>query len=132
MIGLASLAVTSFCSASSSQEMGKIYEKRCANCHGITANGVPKIKEQPGVTPEEANTRGMASQEKMNIYGPPLNHLSEKELVAKLINLRGKDLTAVSPHSVMEDNLKKVEAREGKIDDEDMAEYIHETFGSKK
>ena len=81
----------------------------------------------PGLyTPHSA-----ASQEKSNIYGPPLNTYSKDELYHKLMDLRSKDFDSNSYHSVMRKNLKVIEEREGKISDEKMAEYIFTTFGSK-
>ena len=131
MIGLASLATVGVCNAASMSDMGELYKTRCSNCHGIKADGVPKIKEQEGVNPETANASGMASQKKLDIYGPPLKSLSKQELVSKLKDLRNKDFDSMSAahHSVMRDNLQKVEERDGKIDDEAMAEYIYKTFG---
>jgi len=129
MIGLASLMMSSFCAAQTTEEMGSIYTERCANCHGVTANGVPKLEEKPGVKVDEADAQGIASQEKANIYGPPLNKLSKEDIAAKLLDLRSKDFESQSYHSVMKGNLKTIEAREGKISDEKMAEYIYNTFG---
>lgn len=129
MIGLASLAVSSFCAAQTTEDMGEIYKKRCANCHGATANGVPKIEEMPGVKPEEADASGIASQEKTDIYGPALNQFSQEELLSKLMDLRSKGFETDTYHSVMRYNLKTIEAREGKIYDEKMAEYIYTNFG---
>jgi cytochrome c553 len=131
VIGLTSLLMSSFCSAKTLETPSMIYKNRCANCHGIKANGVPKLKEQPGTSVEEAAANGMASQEKGDIYGPPLNTMSQEELVAKLKDLRNKDFDSKSSHSVMQKNLKKVEEREGKITDEKMADYIVTTFGPK-
>ena len=131
VVGLASLLMSSFCSAKTLETPSMIYKNRCANCHGLKANGVPKLKEQPGTSVEEAAAHGMASQEKSNIYGPPLNNMTKEELVAKLKDLRNKDFDSKSAHSVMQKNLKKVEEREGKISDEKMADYIVTTFGSK-
>lgn len=131
IIGLASLLMSSLCSAKTLETPSMIYKKRCANCHGIKADGVPKLKEQPGTSVEEAAAHGMASQEKADIYGPPLTALSKEELVVKLKDLRNKDFDSKSAHSVMQKNLKKVEEREGKFSDEKMADYIFTTFGSK-
>lgn len=131
MIGLASLMMSSYCSAKILETPSMIYKNRCANCHGMKANGVPKLKEQPGITAEQAAALGAASQDKGDIYGPPLNTLSKDELVQKLKDLRNKDFDSKSYHSVMRKNLKKVEEREGKITDEKMAEYIFTTFGPK-
>jgi len=131
VIGLASLLMSGFCSAKTIETPSMIYKNRCANCHGIKANGVPKLKEQPGTSVEEAAAHGMASQEKGDIYGPPLNTLTQEELVMKLKDLRNKDFDSKSSHSVMQKNLKKVEEREGKFSDEKMAEYISTTFGPK-
>lgn len=130
-IGLASLVLSSFCNAKTLNTPSMIYKNRCANCHGIKANGVPKLKEQAGTSAEEAASQGMSSQEKNDIYGPPLNTLSQEELLAKLKDLRNKDFDSKSSHSIMQKNLKKVEEREGKFSDERMAEYIYKTFGSK-
>lgn len=131
MVALASLAAAGMCDAASMSDMGKIYKSRCANCHGVKADGVPKLKEREGVNPETANASGMASQKKLDIYGPPLKSLGRQELVSKLKDLRNKDFDSMSAskHSVMRDNLKKVEERDGKINDEKMAEYISKTFG---
>lgn len=129
VIALASLAVSNLYGAQTVEDMGDIYESRCANCHGITANGVPKLTEQPGVEAEEADAKGVASQAKTNIYGPALNGYSKEELTTKIMGLRSKSFDSESYHSVMQANLKHIEAREGKISDEMMAEYIYDTFG---
>ena len=129
MIGIASLVVSNVCSAQTTQEMGDIYVNRCANCHGVTANGVPQLKEKPGVKSEEAGAHGIASQKKTNIYGPALNALTVDEIVTKLVDLRSKGFKSHSYGSVMKGNLKNIEEREGKISDEKMAEYIYNTFG---
>ncbi|MDD5052664.1 MAG: hypothetical protein PHO27_08035 [Sulfuricurvum sp.] len=131
VIGLASMLMSSFCSAKTLETPSMIYKHRCANCHGVKADGVPKLKEQPGTSVEEAAAQGMSSQEKADIYGPPLTTLSKEELVAKLKDLRNKDFDSKSAHSVMQKNLKKVEEREGKFSDEKMADYIVTTFGQK-
>jgi cytochrome c553 len=129
MIGLASLVVSSLSAASTTEEMGEIYKNRCANCHGVAAKGIPKLKEMPGVSVEKADAHGMASEKRPEIYGPPLNYLSREELVNKLIDLRSKGFESQSYHSVMRKNLKTIETREGDIADEKMAEYIYNTFG---
>jgi cytochrome c553 len=129
MIGLVSMAVSSLALAQTVEDMGKIYKNRCANCHGATANGVPKIEEMPGVKPSEADASGVASQEKTNIYGPPLNTLSQEELLKKLMDFRSKGFESDTYHSVMRYNLKTIEAREGKVYDEKMAEFIYTTYG---
>ena len=129
MIGLMSLAVSDICSAQMTKNMGDIYENRCANCHGVAAHGVPKIEEQHGILADKADEYGVASEEKVNIYGPPLRYYTRDELVHKLQDLRNEDFDTESFHSVMRENLKNIEAREGKISDEKMAEYIYNTFG---
>lgn len=129
VLALASLLMSNFCAAKTTNKMGDIYKDRCSNCHGIKANGVPKLKEQSGVSVEEAAAHGMASQEKGNIYGPPLNVYTKDEIYKKLLDLRSKDFDSASYHSIMQKNLKKIEEREGKISDEKMAEYISTTFG---
>lgn len=131
IIGLASLLMSNVYGAKNTNKMGDIYKARCANCHGVSANGIPKLKEQPGTSVEEAAARGAASQEKNNIYGPPLNVYTKDELYRKLMDLRNKDFESESYHSIMQKNLKKIEEREGKISDEKMAEYISTTFGPK-
>lgn len=131
VIGLASLMMSSFCSAKILETPSMIYKNRCANCHGLKANGVPKLKEQSGTSVVEAAAQGMASQEKADIYGPPLTTLSKEELVTKLKDLRNKDFDSKSAHSIMQKNLNKVEEREGKFSDEKMADYIVTTFGAK-
>ena len=128
--GLASLLMSSFCAAQILETPSMIYKNRCANCHGLKANGVPKLKEQSGTTVKEAVAQGIASQEKENIYGPPLNTMSQEDLLLKLKDLRNKDFDSKSAHSIMQKNLKQVEEREGKISDEKMADYIYTTFGS--
>jgi cytochrome c553 len=131
MIGLASLLMTNVYGAKPVKKMGDIYKARCSNCHGIKANGVPKLKEQSEMTVEEASAQGTASQEKNNIYGPPLTVYTKDEIYHKLMDLRSKDFDSESYHSIMRKNLKLIEDREGKISDEKMAEYIFTTFGSK-
>lgn len=132
MIGLASLMMSSFCSAKSIEAPSMTYKHRCANCHGVKANGVPKLKEQAGMSAEQAAASGTSSQDKGDIYGPPLNTMSQEDLVQKLKDLRNKDFDSKSYHSVMQKNLKKIEEREGKLTDERMAEYIYTTFGAGK
>ncbi len=132
LIGMVSMAVSGVCLAKTTEKVGDIYKNRCANCHGVKANGVPKLKEQSGTSANEAAAHGMASQEKGNIYGPPLNVYTKDELYQKLMDLRNKDYDAKSYHSVMRANLKHIEEREGKIADEKMAEYISSTFGGAK
>lgn len=131
MIGLASLLMSNVYGAKNTNKMGDIYKARCANCHGVQANGVPKLKEQSEMTVEEAAAQGAASQERNNIYGPPLNVYTKDEIYHKLMDLRSKDYDSASYHSIMRKNLKLIEDREGKISDEKMAEYIFTTFGSK-
>lgn len=131
-MGLVSLAMSGFLYGESEGKCASVYQNRCANCHGIAANGVPKLKEQHGMTAQDAAAQGASSQEKGNIYGPPLNMYSKEELVNKLIGLRNKDFDNSTYHSEMRKNLKMIEAREGKISDERMADYIHRTFGSLK
>lgn len=124
---LASLAAAAFCAASSA-DMGEIYKTRCANCHGVKANGVPKLSERTGVSPAEANMEGIASQQKLNIYGPPLNTLSKSELAAKIRDFKSRHFDSESLDSEMRKNMKKIEAREGEIDAAKMAEYIVKSF----
>jgi hypothetical protein len=130
MIGLVSLVLPNICMAQGTSKVADIYAERCANCHGVKAEGVPKLKEKPGVSVTVADGQGMASEEKINIFGPPLNHLSKETLAAKLLDLRNKGFESASYHSVMVQNLKTIEKREGKISDDKMAEYISNTFGS--
>jgi mono/diheme cytochrome c family protein len=108
--------------------IAKIYQKRCANCHGIEANGVPKAKPLPGVNPNEAKSVGVISEGASNIYGPPLNHLSAEEIAAKLKEIRSKGFETEAHHEAMSYNLQEIEKREGKISDEAMAEYIYSHF----
>ncbi|MBA3025044.1 MAG: hypothetical protein FP820_01400 [Sulfurimonas sp.] len=129
MISLASLILPNVCVAQTTAEVGDVYSNRCANCHGVKAGGVPKLTEKPGVSVQVADGQGMASEEKTNIYGPPLNNLSKEALAAKLLDLRNKGFDSSSYHSVMVQNLKTIEKREGKISDEKMAEYISNSFG---
>ena len=132
MIGLASVMMSGYCNAKSIEAPAMTYKHRCANCHGLKADGVPKLKEQPGLSAEQAAALGMVSQEKGNIYGPPLNTMGKEELVSKLADLRNKDFDSKSYHSIMQKNMKKIEEREGKLSDEKMAEYISKTFGPDK
>ncbi len=129
--GLASLLMSNFCFAKTSDKVSDIYKNRCANCHGVKANGIPKLKEQPGITAEQAKALGVASQNKGDIYGPPLNTMNKEDLLLKLKDLRNKDFDSKSYHSVMQKNLKHTEEREGKVNDEKMAEYISTAFGPK-
>lgn len=112
-----------------SADVGVVYADRCANCHGVKANGVPKVKEQAGHAAMQANAQGVASQKAANIFGPPLNHLSQEKLLDKLHNLRNTDFDAHNFDSAMRENLKTIERQEGKITDAQMAEYIYNTFG---
>jgi flagellar motility protein MotE (MotC chaperone) len=130
IVGFVSLFMSSYCDAKILETPSMIYKNRCANCHGLKANGVPKLKEQSGTTAKEAASQGLASQEKENIYGPPLTAMSQEDLLLKLKDLRNKDFDSKSAHSIMQKNLKHVEEREGKISDEKMADYIYTTFGS--
>ncbi|MDX1295586.1 MAG: hypothetical protein R3302_04930, partial [Sulfurimonadaceae bacterium] len=82
-----------------------------------------------GVSASTADAQGMASEEQVNIHGPALKYFSQEELHQKMIDLRDKGFDAQSYHSVMRQNLKTIEAREGMISDEKMAEYITTTFG---
>jgi len=127
--GLSSLLMSSVCVAKILETPSMIYKNRCANCHGLKADGVPKLKEQSGTTVKEAAAQGTSSQEKVNIYGPALNAMSQEDLLTKLKDFRNKDFDSKSVHSVMQKNLKQVEDREGKISDEKMADYIYTTFG---
>jgi len=129
VFGLASLLVSGYCSAKDLEAPSMIYKNNCANCHGVKADGVPKLKEQAGMTAKQAKGHGTASQEKANIYGPPLNHLSKEQFVLKMKDLRNKDFDSKSHNSVMKKNITKIEEREGKITDEKMAHYISTTFG---
>jgi len=125
---LAVLAASSLCAASSAG-MGEIYQNRCANCHGMKADGVSMMHEMPGTRSDEAAEKGMASQEHANIHGPALNHMSQDELHKKLMDFRSKGFESDSYHSVMRTNLKTIENREGEVNDAAMAAYIYNTFG---
>ena len=117
------------CASPATPNMADVYKKRCANCHGVKAEGVPKIEKREQMAVEKMPGAGVISDKDVNIYGSPLNHLSQEELFEKLQDLRNEDYDAKSPHSVMRKNLKKIEKREGKVSDEKMAEYIYTTFG---
>jgi cytochrome c553 len=123
------VAGAGLCMAQTPAKMGEIYKHRCANCHGEKADGVSMLKEMPGVKSETAAMRGTTSQEQPNIHGPALKHLSLETLQAKLIDFRSKGFDVQSVHSVMRNNLKTIEEREGDIDDAAMAAYIYNTFG---
>lgn len=131
-VALVSLLVAGYCHAKDLEVASMIYKNHCANCHGLKANGVPKLKDQSGLSAKEAAKHGTASQEKADIYGPPLNHMSKDEMIAKLVDLRNKDFDSKSHNSVMKKNITKIEEREGKITDEKMANYITQTFGKSK
>ena len=130
MVAAVSLLIPNVCVAKTPQKMSEIYQARCANCHGIKADGVPKLKEQSEMSVAQAAAQGVASQEKINIFGPPLNTIAKEELTQKLKNLRNKDFDNQSYHSEMRKNLKKIEEREGKISDEEMANYISSLAGT--
>ncbi len=123
------LALSTFAMAQTPAEMGEVYQSRCAKCHGVKADGVSMMKEMPGVKPEKAEMLGVSSQQQPNVHGPALDHLGKEELHRKLIDFRAKGFDVDSYHSVMRDNLKTIEAREGDIDDAAMASYIYNTFG---
>lgn len=106
------------------------YQNRCANCHGVKADGVSKLKPSEQMEAKKMPGAGVISDKDTDIYGSPLNHLSQEDLLAKLQNLRNEDYDADSAHSVMRENLKKIEKRDGKVSDEKMAEYIYTTFGA--
>lgn len=127
--GFASLLMASYCNAKDLESPSMIYKNNCAACHGERADGIPKLKGQPGITAKQAAALGVASQGKANICGLPLDTLSQEELVRKLNDIRNKDFDSKSYHSVMRKNLKKIEEREGKVTDEKMAKYIYTTFG---
>jgi mono/diheme cytochrome c family protein len=127
--GVAALMVSGYCAAQTVDAMGEVYKNRCANCHGDQAKGVSKLEEMPGVSPQKADAQGMASEERPETYGPPLSFMSREQLLHKLIDLRSKGFESQSYHSVMRKNLKTIEAREGEISDEAMAEYIYTHFG---
>ncbi|BDY12539.1 c-type cytochrome [Hydrogenimonas cancrithermarum] len=126
---LASVAAMTLSASGDIKDAASLYKERCANCHGVKANGVPKIKVSPGIEPHEADAKGIASEEKLDIYGPPLNHYTKDELLKKLFYLRHDDFDSGSSHSIMRKNLKEIEKREGAISDEQMADYIYNTFG---
>lgn len=133
-IVLATLLVGSFCSAKdkSFEAPSMIYKNHCANCHGEKANGVPKLKEQTGMSAQDAAQMGASSQSKANIYGPPLNTYSKNELIAKIADLKHDDFDSTYHSSVMKKNITKIEQREGKITPEKMSDYISKTFGLAK
>jgi len=132
VIGFASLLMSSYCSARDWEAPSMIYKNRCANCHGLKADGIPKLKEQSGITAQQAAALGVASHGKADIQGPALNAFNEEDLVAKLKHIRSRDFDSESYHSVMRKNMKKIEDREGKITDQKMAKYIFTTFGPGK
>jgi len=108
-----------------------IYKNRCANCHGDKANGVSKLApKQESLEVKEAASKGISTGSTLNANGIPLNHLTQEDLLEKLINLRKADDGVDTMHSVMRKNLKTIETREGKISDKEMAEYIYNTFGA--
>ncbi|MDD5211255.1 MAG: c-type cytochrome [Sulfuricurvum sp.] len=129
VIGFASLLIGSYCSAKDLEAPSMIYKNNCANCHGVKADGVPKLKGHSGITAKQAAALGVASQGKTDVCGVALNALNEEELVRKLQDIRNKNFDGKSYHAVMNRNMKKVEEREGKITDEKMAKYIYTTFG---
>lgn len=128
-IGLVSLLMGSYCGAKDWESPSMIYKNNCANCHGERADGVPKLKGQPGITAKQAAALGVASQGKADICGVALNAFGEEELVYKLRDIRNKDFDGKSYHAVMNRNMKKIEEREGRITDKKMAKYIFTTFG---
>ncbi len=129
VIGLASLLMSSFCSAKDLESPSMIYKNNCAACHGEKADGVKKLKGQSGISTQQRAALDVASKGQAYVCGVALNTLTEQELNRKLNDIRSKNFDGKSYHAVMSRNLKKVEEREGKITDEKMAKYIYTTFG---
>lgn len=129
VIGLASLLMSSFCSAKDWESPSMIYKNNCASCHGEKADGVKKLKGQSGITTQQRAALDVASKGQAYVCGVPLNTLTQEELVRKLKDIRSKNFDGKSYHAVMNRNMKKIEEREGKVTDEKMANYIYTTFG---
>lgn len=110
--------------------VAEIYKKRCANCHGDKADGISKLApKQKDMKVSEMAGAGVVSGTTTNAYGTPLNNFTQEELLTKLKNLRKEDSELGAKHTVMRENLKTIEARDGKVSDEKMAKYIYMTFG---
>jgi hypothetical protein len=129
VIGFVSLLMSSYCGAKDLETPSMIYKNNCANCHGVKADGVKKLKEQSGITTKQRAALDVASHGQAYVCGVALDNLSEEDLVRKLGDIRAKNFDGKSYHAVMNRNMKKVEEREGKISDEKMAKYIYTTFG---
>lgn len=130
MLCAVSMVGSTLWASSPTPDVADVYKKRCANCHGIKADGVPKVEPKKQMAVEKMPGAGMVSDVAVNMYGSPLKHLTQEELVEKLKDFRNKSFDANSPESVMRDNLKKIEERDGHISDADMAAYIVNTFGA--
>lgn len=129
VIGLASVLVSSYCSAKDLEAPSMIYKNNCASCHGVKADGVKKLKGHEGITTKQRAALDVASKGQAYVCGVALDTLTQEELVRKLQDIRNKNFDGKSYHAVMNRNMKKVEEREGKITDEKMANYIYTTFG---
>lgn len=128
-IGLVSLLMGGYCGAKDLETPSMIYKNNCANCHGVKADGVKKLKGQSGIATKQRAALDVASHGQAYVCGVPLDTLSEEELVRKLQDIRNKNFDGKSYHAVMNRNMKKIEEREGKVTDEKMAKYIFTTFG---
>ncbi|MCH9813419.1 MAG: hypothetical protein K0U47_05685 [Epsilonproteobacteria bacterium] len=132
MICAVTVIVPTLWASGGTKDVADVYEKRCANCHGVKADGVPKATPRKQMEVKHMHGAGIVSDQDVNMYGSPLKHLTQEELVEKLRDFRNQSFDANSPESVMRDNLKKIEERDGKISDTQMAAYIVNTFGIAK
>jgi len=130
LIVTACLAVMATSSTLLATPVSEVYKNRCANCHGDKADGLSKIaSKQEDMKVSEMAGAGIASGPNLETHGIPLKNFSEEELLSKLKNLRKDESEIGVKHTVMRENLKTIEKREGKFSDEEMAAYIYSTFG---
>ncbi len=110
-----------------------IYKNDCAQCHGAKAEGVVLDRSKNKKVVKKVKGVGTYIINKANHYGPALNNMSQKEISEKLTSFRKKSDFMTHPyHSVMRENLKNIETKEGKISDDKMAAYIQKTFSAAK
>ena len=76
VIALGSLLMSSFCNAKDLETPSMIYKNNCANCHGIKADGVKKLKEQSGITTKQRAALDVASKGQAYVCGVPLDTIN--------------------------------------------------------
>lgn len=133
MVWLVAVTSTMLWAAPVASHEEGVYKNNCAQCHGAKAEGVVRIKSKDQIVVKKIEGVGTCITNKANYYGPALKQLSQKEISEKLTTFRKKsDFKKYPLHSIMAENLKTIESKEGKISDKKMAAYIHKRFGTAK